>query len=404
MKGKKIVKKIEITNYRGLKKVAFAAKPINIIVGPNNTGKSSILEAIALLLSCRNGFRDPLFENGLWFGETGVYYFEDLIDFFLNYRGYSPQYLIRTGFSSSIIKGTIGRTNFTLEINYKKLLENIEKISSQFLIKKYDEINKIYKLLHEVREILHIEKYPKFDREKILQELIKQPQLLFILYKNRELQSIYVHFETKNELLSSVISDGVERIYQKKYMRRIPLILNFSKFAFASKLEWLHDAVVKIGKMPKIISVLKNRIPYINDIRKAEREKLYIYLSIEEKPLPLSCMGDGFIALLKLIFLIALGENGVIIFEEPEISLHPAFLDILGEEIMNNYDKAQFFITTHNIDLLFSILNEADRRNLLEMINVIRMHRKGADILAEMMDGKEAQTKIEEIGLDLRRT
>ena len=59
----KILKKLFIKNYKGLKDISFETSEINIIVGRNNTGKSSILESIGLLLSSLNGFKDSLDHN-----------------------------------------------------------------------------------------------------------------------------------------------------------------------------------------------------------------------------------------------------------------------------------------------------------------------------------------------------
>lgn len=41
-----IINKIQISNYRGISKLPAPCNSINIIVGPNNTGKSSVLESI----------------------------------------------------------------------------------------------------------------------------------------------------------------------------------------------------------------------------------------------------------------------------------------------------------------------------------------------------------------------
>ncbi len=53
-----IIKDININNYKGLEEVQFPCGSINIIVGPNNTGKSSILESILMSISSLNHFQD----------------------------------------------------------------------------------------------------------------------------------------------------------------------------------------------------------------------------------------------------------------------------------------------------------------------------------------------------------
>ena len=114
-------------------------------------------------------------------------------------------------------------------------------------------------------------------------------------------------------------------------------------------------------------------------------------------------MGDGFIALLKLSFITPLIKNGVILFEEPEIEMHPGYLDILAEEIILNAENSQFFITTHSLELLDYILEKATEKNILDSVNVIRLHREvDGHIRPEIMNGRKAQEEREVIKSDLR--
>jgi len=55
-----IIKDVQIMNYKGIEEMQFPCSSINIIVGPNNTGKSSILESIWMAISSLNNFEDNL--------------------------------------------------------------------------------------------------------------------------------------------------------------------------------------------------------------------------------------------------------------------------------------------------------------------------------------------------------
>jgi len=55
-----IIKNVEITNYKGIEEMQFSCGSINIIVGPNNTGKSSILESVWMAVASLNNFEDDL--------------------------------------------------------------------------------------------------------------------------------------------------------------------------------------------------------------------------------------------------------------------------------------------------------------------------------------------------------
>jgi len=411
MKGKRVIKEIKIKNYRGLKQIMFSPKSINVIVGPNDTGKSSILEAIGLLISSGNDFRDMLLENEIPFCKE--LYLEDFIDYLLNFREYSSRYLIRAGAYKSEIYGKIKNTDYTLAIEYSKLLKQDDK--NKLVISFLNEIaTENAKLTVEFGDIMPPPrggKVHKKDIEKIKQEnfnyFLQRQKLFFTLYKRSEIQNFYIHFDIKEEkeeepLIIFPMIDVAEKVFSKGRIR-IPLILNFSKLSFSSNIGRLYDLVFKKGKIPATVRELSKKIPYITDIGRTE-EEIYISTSRYREPIPLSSMGDGFISLLKISFLAALAEEGILILEEPEASLHPAFLDIIAEKIVNSSELSQFFISTHSLDFLYSLLKKAEETEKTDGINVVRLHRKGSDILTEIMDGSEAKIKIDEIGLDLRQT
>ena len=45
-----MLEKIEIENFRNIKNLSFEPKRINLILGPNNVGKTTLLEAILISL------------------------------------------------------------------------------------------------------------------------------------------------------------------------------------------------------------------------------------------------------------------------------------------------------------------------------------------------------------------
>jgi AAA15 family ATPase/GTPase len=64
------IQEVSIKNFRAIDEISFTPKRINIFVGPNNSGKSSAIEAIALLKSSENRCEDSL----------GVYVLGEIID------------------------------------------------------------------------------------------------------------------------------------------------------------------------------------------------------------------------------------------------------------------------------------------------------------------------------------
>jgi AAA15 family ATPase/GTPase len=115
-------------------------------------------------------------------------------------------------------------------------------------------------------------------------------------------------------------------------------------------------------------------------------------------------MGDGFKSMLKIFYLSVLAKNGVITLEEPELSLHPGYIEMLADAIIFCSKETQFFISTHSNDLIQSLLEVADHNNCLDSIQIIKMHPRldTHTIEAEEIPGAEALEDIETINIDLR--
>ncbi|MFA5614754.1 MAG: AAA family ATPase [Methanoculleus sp.] len=168
-----------------------------------------------------------------------------------------------------------------------------------------------------------------------------------------------------------------------------------------SPVDGLYPTIKMAGISP--ILILKEKIAYFDDIQKTDKG-LQVFLKNQDAPLPVSSMGDGFRSLLSLTFMNSLAGEGVIILEEPEVSLHPGFMYILCEAILKNSKESQFFISTHSMDFVRALLNVLKWEGQTDDIHIIRMFTglatQSPDI--EVLSGDDALNDIEEIGRDLR--
>jgi AAA15 family ATPase/GTPase len=196
---------------------------------------------------------------------------------------------------------------------------------------------------------------------------------------------------------------AVVNIYQTKKDHSNDLIANLKHSNEPFDLSHLHDLSIESNKINKTRDSLREKIDYFEDIRKTDLG-LQIFVKGQKNPLPLSSMGDGFSSLLKLTFMNNFLDNGIIILEEPESSLHPGFLYLLCEAMISNSQESQFFISTHSIDFIKTILKVAEWSNQLSNVQIIRMHSQpdGLNLDLEMISGDCAKDEIENIGRDLR--
>lgn len=97
-----MLSEINLTNFKRFQRARIPLKKINIFVGPNNSGKSSILAAIKLLIQTLDSYDEqvPLLLNGT-FGDFGTY--KDII--YKNHRGRS----LEIGFKA-LVRRSLGDT------------------------------------------------------------------------------------------------------------------------------------------------------------------------------------------------------------------------------------------------------------------------------------------------------
>jgi predicted ATP-dependent endonuclease of OLD family len=473
------IKEIEISNYRAIDKILLKPKAINIFVGSNNSGKSSLLEAIAITLSLKNNFMD-FEENNLYdiisfvseydpkflvrkdesrgdcilkFDNLSIKasieylksgypdderrnYIENVLhnkinSFFsstdLFNRKFRDNYLSLFKESKSFIEDRSGKLSTSLDAFDDSHLDEVLTSGSSptsFRYKSPSRRSDLYQVNGSLKKIdnsiemsdyfqITLEKYIQNLKEKIEVLLYQSEKLIFSLYENDQLKIIFIipffkkPFGEERIFFTRSLFEGDERLIRIDCnpinVLNLPFITSFIALN-SDEIEKLHDRVVKINKIHEAIDFLK-KIEYIKDIRKTD-EGLQIFISGSDTPIPLSSMGEGFKSLLTLTFDRFLLEDGILLLEEPEMTLHPRFIRIFAEEILSQSSNLQFFISTHSMDLISNILEIGERTNKLDDIQIIRTIKinKTNEINTEILEGSVAKNDLDDIEIDLRGT
>jgi len=432
------IQKVSIKNFRAIDEISFIPKRINIFVGPNNSGKSSALEAIALLKSSENRCEDSL----------GVYVLGEIID------KYSMDYLFQD------IEKPIEISNNNICISMQYYSEGYPTDTNGSLIREYfNEITQEYFNQPDTVNRIRSRYNPESRYRSTTSRIIQQSRLDGSLPSDSQRRLDYEDMETEDldERLDSYIKNLQNKIeshlYDKKkivisgfsdknpiflylilekenmrLMRQQEEIFDFMRYriknfhaiyshthqstGFVSdydteyqsrRVDELHDKVVRKNLISESHHRIISKIPYIEDIRKTD-DGLFVSLRGQNRIIPLSSMGDGFKSMLKIFYLSVLAKNGVITLEEPELSLHPGYIEMLADAIIFCSSDTQFFISTHSNDLIQSLLEVADQNNCLDSVQIIKMHPRldTHTIEAEEIPGAEALEDIETINIDLR--
>jgi len=349
---------LHIKNYRNLKDFTLdSLDQVNLITGKNNTGKSSLLEAVAIYASKGNiSLLAELLKN------HGEYFREQSDDAGqmanLNLNALSSLFTGRvTGFdvSSGIFIGEAGKgishekyekPNF-VELRFVKYDEksqqdtaNTSIVKQRFIIDTIDEND-----FDEYRTGFYI-RWPEGN------QLIRLERNIFF----------------PRPLVKPVNSANLEFIHTA-YIDRESNGALFDNITLTDKERFVIEAL-------KIIEPKTERIAFIG---KGSRERsAVIKLSDNEGVLPLKSMGDGINRILTLILALVNSENGFLLIDEFENGLHYTVQKQLWEIVFSLAKQLniQVFATTHSEDCISGFeqaLNEnkeAIKGKLIRLDNV----------------------------------
>lgn len=340
--------KISIDNFRGIKHCELSQLGlVNLFFGKNNSGKSSLLEAIALLSDPSNPTLPVLLNNLrnlLSFTEDDV-----KIDFY----GANPknQILIQS-------EGEDER-NVTIEMmeisNVEVPLNQLGAFAGESAPKRYG-----YRISFEVAGQRHIS------------------QLLISDARNGKVETTSVYKET---LLSDYIP---------------------SSNALQSEKDKL-EMVFKSKEEKFVIEALQIIEPRIKDIQ-LSGSKLMVDVGLSSR-LPINVLGDGVRKVLSLVLAIQSCKGGVLLIDELENGLHFSVMQKLWKVLIKTAIKAhtQLFISTHSKDMLLSLtkcvqVDFADD----SIISAYKLLHKDNDTVIALRYGMEALAFAMEQEMEVR--
>ena len=127
----------------------------------------------------------------------------------------------------------------------------------------------------------------------------------------------------------------------------------------------------------KLLLILKNLLPFIEDISTEKSFNKSMYFKVKENNknnLPSVLLSDGTVNIIAIIVALYFERNNdIVIIEEPEKNIHPQLANQLVTLMKDVGYKKQVIITTHNTQLLSSV-------ELKDIIYVYRNREKFSDI------------------------
>lgn len=326
---------LEVRNYRSLAKVIMHPSKVSVFFGPNGVGKSSLLDTIWFLRDCAiRGVEQASSSRShgvgmMWIGAEG----DSNISIALSTE--TSRYQVQFGFSSGRIEPFVGEKLVSLKSNRTLIDRKIGSDKAEFF-----HLNLQQMAMVSLREPEKLALTRYVDFESNVPEANDMDRLLrFVhLYKAREAD------------LFSLKQRGSETSYQTWVWER--------GHNLWSVLRNLKDRRGLDDRFDTIMEYMRKSFPSdFSDLFLEQTGPTSVYASFQEKglqsPIAASGVSDGHLQmLLNLTCLFAEGKDraSILMFDEPEISLHPLPLAIFAEAAhlaANEWNK-QVFIATHS--------------------------------------------------------
>ncbi|TKX80697.1 ATP-binding protein [Halorubrum sp. SD626R] len=421
---------IESVSIRGFKpheSTELPAKNINILTGKNNVGKTSVLEAINLA-----------------FQPTNIRKYEENTDTLVNVNSSDAQI-------SCKVSGSAGQPDLSDYTNLSKEYSvTIRNPSNQETLKIFQELihravmNISFEYPNETIDAENIRPYKnilsntaqkKISQEESKENLTQYYESIVILERDdKTIPFIYLS-DQYTELIDDIASATVSQIeahedVSEDEMNELSWLINrqmgslvigrYGKSNFLgnlndhngakliSSLDITNKNIESVENYSVVLSEIEDDLRdynIIQDLYDFSLDNLVFETDTGRYQLPYESMGDGFKAITGLLWELEITdrENQILLLEEPENHMHPGYIQKLVEFIIKiaQEEDIQFFITTHNIDLIDEFLDPARseaEKYLSESLQVIQMGK----YTSQVMDLEKARTQFEELHLDLR--
>ncbi|WP_449417963.1 AAA family ATPase [Phormidium nigroviride] len=369
MEGKRFIHSLRLQNFLsyGSEQKKIELQPLNILIGPNASGKSNLIEAIGILKALPTDLVAPIRHGGgisdfLWKGgkDLPIAKIEAILDY---PEGLMPLYY-QISFTINGQRLEVIKESIFQYISKKDRIDVIlnEDVESQSISKKalllYNRAQKGIPIIN-VKDEKDIKKRRMrgLRRQDVLpdQSILSQrkdperyPEISY-LGSNFSEFSLYRNWQTGR--------DSVARKAQQTDLPEHPLLENGSNLGLV-----LNNLQHQLGSR----EVIENLKKFYNA---AEEISIKIYggtvqIFVREtglsQPIPATRLSDG---TLRYLFLMALlldpTPPPIICIEEPEIGLHPDILPTIAEMLIEASQRTQLIITTHSDALVSALMPES---------------------------------------------
>jgi energy-coupling factor transporter ATP-binding protein EcfA2 len=353
-----VISSIKIEAFRGVKEGQLdGLGPINILVGPNNSGKSTCLEAIALVGAANDAAE--VVRLLLHRGGPAL----DALDHVVPASAKESKLVV------SLPNGEFYKCRLSVggskDPDWDP--ERVDHAKSQGL---KDEMRRVAISLAQTRSAKS-EASPRF------------------------LLSTYVDYQGR--ATSSIDGNG--------YRPYAVQLVDVQTVRERGTLEGAYTSIEKAGRVKSVVQALTRSMKGLTDLRILKSGEDFILHAIfdGQPPVPVYLTGDGSKRLVELASaILGVDPDGVVLLEEPECFQHPRYLRELASLLIESAKaKRQIILSTHSIELVDLLLEAAEAEGL-EYPFVHRLRLVDGKLSGVVLNREQAMVTRKDLLEDLR--
>ncbi len=342
---------LEVRSFRGVREGRLSGfANVNVFVGRNGCGKSSILEALYIALALDHGLSYVVRRRG-WFGLASV----DSL-FFNKGRKAVVEAFLRDGSRESVV-----------------IEPSVPRASDISVL-----------------------------RERGLD--VARLAVLRLIAEGRVTRIARLYIDAGSRY-NSIVEVGAEA---KEVCRAIFLDWN-SVYVYGTPEEIFSRMMMEGGEEAKesVIEVLRSEYSELRDLVTLRvHDEWVLHVVFRDRAVPYYVIGDGVRYALAYLMTVLTPKSTVLLMEEPELHMHPSLMRLVARSILRSFTerKNQVFISTHSLELIEALVEEATSLGLGDSdLKIFRLRLVDGVLGSEVYTLSEAREALEKLGWDLRR-
>ncbi len=358
MNGAKFIEHIKLKNILsfGNEGQEVVLEPLNVLIGPNSSGKSNLIEIIDLLHAAPKSMAEAALsignvEDWMWKGSAfpsiaeieAVVYDDPFQGDKLQYVMYFRTLLRRFTVVSEILQGLVDRGDEVVKTSFYSFQKGKASVYASI------PDNNSNKRQRQEVDISFDEQRGLTRYDSILSQLkdpLQYHQLAIFSESLDEIQ-IYRGFDT-----------GKYASLRQPQRADLP---NERLLGDASNLGLVLNRLEVQGQKRRIVELLRRVYDRATDFTihvQGNTVQFYLHEEGLTQPIAASRLSDGMLHFLCLVaILVAPSEASLICIEEPEIGLHPDAMPLIAELLVEASQRTQIIVTTHS-EALVSALSQ----------------------------------------------